>query len=160
MKRKPMKRLPPIEMLQELLEYDPESGKLYWKVTCNGNALKGSEAGHKPANGYMKIKINGKVYQLQRIAYAIYHGADPYPYEIDHDDQDPTNNRITNLQLATRLQNNENRRPWGKVSHYGISITKHGKYKVVVKGKYLGCYDTLTEALTRRDEMLQIVTTP
>ncbi len=106
---RPINPLPPIERLTELLDYDPATGVLTWKVT-RGRAVAGARAGSgRRGHAYRVVSIDHTLYAEHRLAYALYHGTDPWPAEVDHWDQDPLNNRITNLRVATLAQQNANR---------------------------------------------------
>ena len=101
--------LPPIETLRELLDHDEATGTLRWKVTL-GRAKAGAVAGSKPRNRtYRVVGIEGRLWAEHRIVWALHHGTDPYPYEIDHNNRNPTDNRISNLRLATTASQNANR---------------------------------------------------
>jgi len=54
------------------------------------------------------IGIEGKSYACSRIVYYLATSIDPGIYEVDHIDQDSSNNSIQNLRLATRSQNAAN----------------------------------------------------
>ena len=54
------------------------------------------------------IQINGENYRCARIVYYLATGTDPGQYEVDHIDQDSSNNCIENLRLASRSQNAAN----------------------------------------------------
>lgn len=105
------KPLPPVDALREMLAYDPDTGVITWKVYRNGKARAGVEAGGLRKTGYRTLTLWGEEYMAHRIAYALYHGTDPYPLQIDHcDNKGPKDdNRICNLRLATPKQNCANR---------------------------------------------------
>ena len=92
-------------LLLELFDY--RDGCLYWKTRlCNSVAI-GQAAGVKHERGYMITTINGKRYYNHRLVFLMHHGY--LPQEVDHIDNDQTNNRIENLRSATRGQNGSNR---------------------------------------------------
>jgi len=105
-----MKRLPPIEELRRLFDYDPETGVVTRKVAVNNNkAKKGDFVTSKDIKGYLRVTISGKRVKLHRVCYALYHGHDPYPMQCDHVNHDRTDNRICNLRLVTNQENQKNR---------------------------------------------------
>jgi hypothetical protein len=108
---RPPKPLPPLELLTRLLKYEPETGRLIWKVR-RSQIDPGTVAGYVDKSGYILISVNQCSYKAHRIAYALYHGVDPYPMEIDHINRKPWDNRINNLRTATRSQQckNQNRK--------------------------------------------------
>jgi hypothetical protein len=104
MKAKP---LPPIEVLRTYFTYDSETGIIYRKNKHRG------KAGYTTSRGRTLISFSygGRVYTLQasRLAWALWYGEDPGDIEVDHKNRKPYDNSITNLRLATRKTNNENR---------------------------------------------------
>lgn len=66
-------------------------------------------------NRILKTKMNGRIYHtvsikgcngyLSRVVYAQKHGPIPVGYDVDHIDDNPSNNCIDNLQVLTRREN-------------------------------------------------------
>ena len=96
------------ERLKELLEYDPETGVFIWK-TRRGGLKAGSVAGTKHANGYVRIKCDGKSYMAHRLAWLYVHGQFPEK-QIDHINGLREDNRLSNLRCVSRSENQRNRR--------------------------------------------------
>lgn len=132
------------EDLQSLFYY--EDGCLYWKKAIGGTSKKDKKAGalNNKELGYYSISIYGKRYGLHRVIYAYHYGDIPPDMVIDHINNKPSDNRIENLRVVTRQENNFNMK-----NVRGFSETKYG-YKAVIKfcGKeiYLGTYKTEKEA--------------
>ena len=57
----------------------------------------------------MRIKFKHIDYYAHRLAYYMYHGADPLESLVDHKYGDKSNNKIKDLRLATNSQNCSNR---------------------------------------------------
>ena len=113
-------------VLKELLSYEPETGALYWRP----RGLKWFNHGKRPrelmgkiwntkyagkraltcknAGGYLHGGIMGKSYFAHRVVWAMDSGAWP-DAEIDHLDHDKGNNRVENLRLVSRIENQRNR---------------------------------------------------
>ena len=60
-------------------------------------------------HGYMRVDLskNGKAkrYYVHRIVYEAFMGNIPKGYEINHIDENKSNNNISNLELCTHIQN-------------------------------------------------------
>lgn len=107
-----MNKLPPVEVLEELLSYDPETGELRWRVTRGGGrnaARQGAIAGCAYADGRIYVRLNGSKYISYRLAWKLFYKEEPPPI-MDHIDGDPTNNKILNLRAASGFENAANRR--------------------------------------------------
>ena len=100
-------RLPPVETLNMLFEYDHESGTLVWRKRVSPKVGGGDMAGTVTANGYIRIGYNRAWYLGHRIAWKLFYSEEP-PQEIDHINGRRSDNRITNLRAATRLRNSWN----------------------------------------------------
>ena len=85
--------------LRELLSYDPDTGLFRWSKN-KGSKDAGELAGCVSPKGYILIGIDGCLYLAHRLAWLYVHGEFPEK-DIDHRDQDKSNNRICNLRLAT-----------------------------------------------------------
>lgn len=113
-------------LLRKLLRYEPDTGKLYWRVrqaadicargsrsaqtVCNAlNARRaGKEALTSISNwGYLTGAIDKRSYQAHRVIWALHYGRWP-DGEIDHINRIKTDNRICNLRVASRSQNGAN----------------------------------------------------
>lgn len=117
--------LAPDEM-RRLVNYDPNSGKLTWRVRDSrtvssrqtGDPTKRIAAWNaafagKPCltrlnKGYLTGTVQDRLYAAHRVAWAIHHGDWP-AHAIDHIDGNRENNRISNLRLADAETNARNR---------------------------------------------------
>jgi hypothetical protein len=104
------------EQLRAVIDYNPETGVFRWRwrddVPAHINRRDaGKVAGwtSRKSTGHMKITLNGGSYFLARLAWLHMTGAWP-EFEVDHIDDDPTNNVWTNLRDATHSQNMRNMR--------------------------------------------------
>lgn len=91
------------EQLRELLRYEPETGEFFW-VKSRGTMKAGKKAGRE-RDGYIGIQINGRKYAAHRLAILYVTGLNPMNV-VDHINFVTTDNRISNLRLATKSQNN------------------------------------------------------
>ena len=139
-----------IERLKELFEYDEHSGVFIRKNPIQGQKA-GEIAGYRNPSGYQIIGIDYSIYFAHRLAWFYTHGEWPKVH-IDHINGNPSDNRISNLRLATVSLNRENmRKPKSdnKCGFLGVRFNK-GAYQstITVKGQeiYLGRYKTPEEA--------------
>ncbi len=133
------------ERARELLDYNPSTGALTWRVRRGGNATVGSQAGNL-RRGYRRVKIDGKKYTASRLIFLIVKGRWPKRM-VDHKDTDQSNDRWDNLREATRRQNNANAslRKDNTSGLKGVSAVG-ARWQAQASGKYLGTFDTKEEA--------------
>ena len=139
-----------VDLLNELFEYDKETGKLYWKVVRQrGNV--GDEVGCDNGRGYLVTRINDKVYRVHRVIFLMHKGY--LPKTLDHVNGDRADNRIENLRAVTSSQNQYNRKlNKNNTSGYkGVYYHKKtAKFRARIshlnKNIYLGSYNTPEEA--------------
>jgi len=102
------KPLPPIQELQQVFDYDPETGIFRNKHTRNNNTKAGAVAGSVSKKGYIRLALHGRRMQAHRVAWYLMTGVDPMTNQIDHKDRVRANNSWSNLRLATQAQNQIN----------------------------------------------------
>jgi hypothetical protein len=99
--------------LKQILDYDQNTGVFRWATRKCQRKRAGEIAGSVSNKGYVMIGIDYKKYSAHRLAWLYVHGDWPAG-EIDHINRDRTDNRISNLRVATRRQQIENsERPMG-----------------------------------------------
>jgi len=143
------------ERLKELLWYVPEVGTFIWLVDRSNKVKARTIAGTVSSGGYRSIKIDGKQYQAQNLAWLYMTGEWPAGL-VDHKDNDCGDNRWENLRLATHQQNMFNRtlNKNNKTGIKGVSyVAKYDHYTVRISNVYYGCYRTLEEAAERAANM-------
>lgn len=129
-----IKKLPSIEYLNECLQYNVESGLLYWKHRPRKHFINdhrhnhwlsnfaGKEAGFTQSDDYgytaKSIILDGIAYKQHRVIWKMWYEEEP-PF-IDHSDRDATNNRIQNLLKSTEGKNLKNKSLY-KVNKSGIT---------------------------------------
>lgn len=171
------KHLPCPTLVRQLLIYDPETGKLFWKerpewlvksdrqstrqrIARNWNARHvGVEAFTtvcRKRGGHLIGTISCVHFYAHRVIWAIVYGRWP-DGEIDHINGNPSDNRITNLRIVTSAENSQNTSIYrnNKTGHHGIWWDeKRRKYQayITINGvrKSLGRYTDIDEAIKRR----------
>jgi hypothetical protein len=141
--------LPSQARLKELLDYDPLTGGLVWRVR-RANKAAGSSAGGEQKSGYTTICIDYKHFYAHRLIWVWQTGEDPGDLQVDHKDRNRRNNCWVNLRLASHgdncsntLRQNKTGLPRGvfrNKKRFMSQISKHGKLT------HLGTFDTPEEA--------------
>ena len=173
----------PIERIQELLLYDPESGKLFWKPrkpedfnacgtrgerdaadwACDAwnGRFAGKEAFTANHDGYKAGAVGKKNYRAHRVAWAIYCGEWP-KYSIDHINGVRDDNRIVNLRDAPPTVNGRNigKKKNNTSGHNGIYWCKLtnkwcASIKVNYKCRNLGRFENINDAIAARDLFIE-----
>ena len=141
--------LPSQARLKELLDYNEDTGEFRWKKPSSNRLKQGDKAGTK--QDYIRIQIDGKIYQAQRLAWMYMTGEDPGKYEIDHRDENKYNNAFSNLRKATSSTNKMNVKT-PKINSTGFKGVQKMRNKyaahICKNGKqyHLGVYKTPEEA--------------
>ncbi len=158
------------EVLDDLLRYEPDTGKLFWKERprkyCKGDQwwkafnakYEGKEAlTCKDNTGYFTGRIFGKKQYAHRIAWILSNGEIPDGYQVDHINQDRSDNPILNLRVVTVQGNRRNQKCWGgkDSGHAGVYQNPNSKNWFASIGVdyeqiNLGTYKTIDEAVIAR----------
>lgn len=149
------------ERAHELLEYDEDTGHLYWRES-RGRVRAGQRAGSVAAREHRQVRVDGRFYLESRVAWLMMTGAWP-THEIDHKDCDPSNNAWSNLRAATRAQNcwkHKRKRGSGPGSRPGTFWSeRYQRWAVMLfvnkKVHWLGYFDTEDEANAAREAAAQ-----
>lgn len=156
--------LPPVEFLDECLEYNFMTGALTWRERpqwhfqdqrswniWNTKFAFRQAGGHNGA-GYLLVAIKNVKFMAHRIIWAMATGVDP-TQQIDHRNECKDDNRWSNLRDATSSQNRCNRgsQANNKSGYKGVRFDRRYKnfnssIRTNNKRKHLGCFATAEEA--------------
>ncbi|MGM8753270.1 HNH endonuclease [Enterobacter chuandaensis] len=139
------------ERLKCLLQYDQITGFFTWRES-KGTAKKGAVAGTVSGQGYVNIKLDGHLYKAHRLAWLWEYGAMP-DGPLDHINGNRSDNKISNLRLATLSENQHNQgmRADNKSGIKGVSWDSKNKYwraQIKTNGKlvHIGSFSDVDEA--------------
>lgn len=167
------KPLPSQEVLRQLLRYEPETGKLFWKERGPGWFQNGrhsaehnagvwnaryanGEAFLSPsADGYYRGAIFNVFYRSHRIIWKMVTGTDPI--EIDHINGIRTDNRWVNLRSVEGSVNMKNSQTYatnssGRVGVGWFKARNKWRAQIFVAGRarHLGFFDSFDDAVAAR----------
>lgn len=138
------------EELKRVLSYCKDTGIF----VSNSSGKQVGYISTKGKNSYVRVKVFEKNYAAHRLAWLYEYGSMPEkPYLIDHIDRNGTNNKISNLRLATNKQNQENRGlgsnntsgflgvSWHKQKSMWQAKIKHNGIRI-----WIGLFDSASEA--------------
>ena len=144
----------PVEALRTKYAYEPTSGQLYGNAS---GVLR--PVGRLDARGYLSVDLTEegrrRTILAHRVAYALMTGHDiPVGMFIDHINRKKTDNRWSNLRIATHQQNMTNaEQPRKNVLPRGVYLNEKSrknpyKSKIQVFGKaiYIGSFPTIDAA--------------
>jgi hypothetical protein len=146
------------DRLRALLDYDPLTGIFRWRYRPEAapewnTRFVGLVAGAASDGDYRRIRIENRAYLGHRLAWFYVHGTLP-ENDIDHVNFDRVDNRIANLRLSTRTENNRHSRIriTNTSGHKGVSWdVKRGLWfaKITVNRKQiaLGRFAKLDDAV-------------
>jgi len=139
--------------LAEMLTYEPDTGRVFWKEGILGNRYSGKEASylHDKNIGRYKVKHKNKRYFRSRLAWIIYYGEEPDGV-IDHINGDQADDRIVNLRDVSHVENSLNckKSKRNKTGYTGVAKNRHGTYTASYRSKYLGSFPSLDDAIEAR----------
>ena len=137
------------DRLLELLHYDSESGIFTRRITTSSRSIAGQMAGSIKKDGRIRITLDSTEYLANRLAWFYVYGVWPSNY-IDHEDGNPSNNRLDNLRDVSPAGNSQNKRKAtasNKSGFLGVETeAKRNAFRAVItvngKKKFIGRFKT------------------
>ena len=126
------------QQVKALLHYSPDTGIFTWKkrhvssrydLRFNRHTAGNPIPTRPESNGYIRVRLNGRLYLTHRLAFLYMTGKWP-KNEVDHINRIRGDNRWCNLRDVTKSANQRNRK--GR----GFHKLKGGGYRVRVGGTY------------------------
>jgi len=140
------------DVIFEKLNYDKTTGIFTWVKNGTRGVKAGDVAGTKLRQGYIMLSIAGKKILAHRVAWLFANGEFAQG-NIDHINRNKSDNRISNLRLASPEQNAQNRLKNSKNTSGYKGVTWHKRDKkwqsaITVKGKviHLGYFANAEDA--------------
>lgn len=152
------------EYVRQCFSYNADTGDLIWRQrplehfkTKRGcgvfNAMFCGKAAGSEQNGYIRSKIDGRLYANHRIIWLMVNGVLTKD-EIDHINHDRADNRLCNLRNVSRSENQKNRskRKDNTSGVTGVFLRKDSsKWQVLLgcsnKLNNFGCFDNFDDAV-------------
>jgi hypothetical protein len=139
----------PISEIKEKLTYSDESGELL-RLSGTSALVMGDK------DGYLRVKLGGSFFKAHRVAWALFYGEWP-DGEIDHINGDKADNRIYNLRVVSKADNQLNQ-PLNKHNSSGImgvhwNTNRSAWYvraQVSGRRKFIGSFKDFFEACCAR----------
>ena len=167
------RQLPSLEVLRQLLRYDPETGNFVWLERSEelfedsrrgrkhdaiawNSRFAGTVAGTPNNDGYTLISVFDRRYRAHRLAWLMHHGVPPVGV-IDHINGKTSDNRIANLRDVSHMENTRNSKLAANNTSGVNGVSRHrrsGKWSAFIRhdGRqiHLGLFLTKEEAVAAR----------
>lgn len=135
-----------ISVLKSLIAYDPESGLFSNLIERSSNSKARRVLGTKSKNGYLVIRVQGRLFYAHRLAWIFFECEKPKGL-IDHINGIKTDNRIRNLRVTNKSVNGQNvrkARSTNRSGFLGVSTRGPETYTAEIwrlgKRMYLGTF--------------------
>lgn len=142
------------------LKVDPETGSVFWLPRGSAkfdNRYAGKAAGFHRDDGYVQVRLGNRIVYRHRIVYEAVHGEIPEGFEVDHENGVPGDDRISNLRLVDKNEQQKNLKLFSTNTSGRTGVCRgtrrawqagiwHGNRRY-----HLGEYDTFEEAVAARE---------
>ena len=171
------KTLPPPEVVRQIIEYQPDTGRLFWlerpqhlfqssasrsqwHAARVWNATYAGKEAFTAMNseGYLTGSVMRRSERAHRVAWAFMTGAWPCD-EIDHINGNRADNRWLNLREVPPHINRRNMKQYASNRSGVVGVQKRGNRfyaSMNINGRthYLGCFTTIDQAAAARQAMM------
>jgi hypothetical protein len=144
--------------IKKAINYNSKTGGFTWRESPTNSKIKKGESAGTVNRGYLKLKVDGKVYFAHRVAWYLTYDKLPKG-EIDHINHIKTDNRICNLRDVSHSENmrNQSIAKNNKSGTLGVFWSKKDKMwvsKITINSNriYLGAYKDKELAIFIRKE--------
>jgi hypothetical protein len=138
--------------LHRLFDYSPKTGLLTRRISTGPRSRAGQVVGTVMGAGYLNVSISHEKFIVHRLIWLYVHGVWP-PHDIDHINGVKTDNRLANLRLVTRSENQHNMRDRKNNSSGFIGVRRSASKdnysaRITLNGeeRYLGSFPTALAA--------------
>lgn len=145
---------PDPHIIRQYFHYSPETGELRWRIGSRrrpAGELAGTAA--EKEKGRINVGFRGKTYKAHILVWVCQTGEWP-THQIDHINEDPSDNRWENIRAATKAQNMQNitRIKSNTSGHKGVGFHRPtAKWRATIRGDgvqyHLGLFETVGEAV-------------
>ena len=162
------------ETLLQLLRYEPETGKLFWKrrglewfeggtypaerrmKSWNSRCAENEAFTTKSKDGYHHGRLLGYAVRAHRVIWMMVYGY--WPIQVDHLEGCGSNNRLEKMREATQAVNTRNaaKRRDNKSGVTGVSwCADRKKWRAMLASKFLGDFVRFETAVEVRQQALE-----
>jgi hypothetical protein len=149
-----MAEMPTAERVRERLSYDADTGVFRWREMPRRRAMPNGDVAGCRSDGYVTIRLDGKILKAHRLAWLYVHGVWPTGL-IDHINGDKQDNRIVNLRDVDQHINGHNR--YSVRNQFGVPgvyRVRTGRYIAHImihrRTRHIGTFETVEEAIAAR----------
>lgn len=133
-----------------LFAYDPESGRLAWKI-ARGRVRAGASVSCVSSDGYLLVRVDKQLFLAHRIIWLLQMGEWP-SLQVDHKNGVRLDNRWSNLRELNNTENVQNQRRAHVKNKTGLlgATIRGNRFSAQIKtegvGVHLGYFGTAVEA--------------
>lgn len=149
-------RMPELNKLKSILNYDRDTGVFRWKIRPSMSVRSGDIAGGvNPQTGYVIIRYKGVGMSAHRLAWIFENESINSDFVVDHINGDKQDNRICNLRNVPIEVNNRNtyKHRNGKIPYIHYHKTNK-RFTLSINNVHYGSYTDIDEAINAREKVL------